>query len=79
MKKETIKTIKSLCGEEVKFISLERNAVTVLLPYSTAEFEIQIEGDTIQEQVESFTTGVNYLLDEMIDHLDDCKLRFNEM
>lgn len=74
MKKKVIEKIKSLCTGEIKFICSEQNLVTVLLPYSTAEIGIEIDGDTDDEQIESFISGINQVLDDMIDHLGDCKL-----
>lgn len=77
MNKKAIEKINLLCGEEVKFISAEQNLITILLPYSDAEVEIEIEGSTIEERVDSFITGVNHELEQMINHLEDCKLNMN--
>jgi hypothetical protein len=74
MKKKTIEKIKSLCSKEVKFVSSEENSVTMLFPYSTSEIDIEIEGNTVEEQVESFISEVNKTLEDMINHLEDCKI-----
>lgn len=74
MKKTTIKRIKELCGGEVKFVSAEENTVTMLFPYSNAEIELLIEGETEDELVDDFISKVNQHLDDMADHILDCKL-----
>lgn len=73
MKRIVIDKIKSLCNEEVKF-SYKSNFITLLFPYSNAEIEIEIEGDNEEELIEDFIEKVNQQIDDMIDHLGDCKL-----
>ncbi|MGM1044771.1 MAG: hypothetical protein ACQEXX_01355 [Bacillota bacterium] len=71
------KQIKELCKStdiKVEEVNLSSNMVTVLLPYESASIAIDLEGDTPEEIIESFKENVNYRLERMIDHLNDCKL-----
>jgi len=74
MNKNTISKIKSLCEGDIKFCDSENNTITILVPYDIAKFGVEIEGETIKDQVNSFISGVNSILDDMINHLEDCKL-----
>lgn len=74
MNKKLLKKIKYLCTGEIKFVSMAEKSVTVLLPYDNAEIEIEIEGVTEKDKIDSFIHGVNQKLDDMINHLEDCKL-----
>jgi hypothetical protein len=72
--KEVRNQIKDLCNEELKFCNMVQNKVIMLFPYSKDKIVIYLEGITIEEQVEDFVSKVNQILDNMIDHLEDCKL-----
>lgn len=69
--------LKQLCkdnGEvEIEYVDMSKMAVDVLLPYETTSHVIELEGSTDDEVVESFKDGVNKRLDDMINHLEDCK------
>lgn len=70
--------LKQLCkdnGEiEIEFIDLSNKAVVVMLPYETSSVVINLEGDTDEGLVESFKRGVNQRLEDMCNHLNECKL-----
>lgn len=53
------------------------NYATVLFPYDQAEIDISFSGDTFEEMIEELVDEINRHISEMIDHLDDCKLRLN--
>ena len=72
--KKALDKIKSLCNNEIEYILTEKDYVRILVPYDISAIEIQIEGIKVDEQVESFISGVNHKLNDMIDHLKDCKL-----
>jgi hypothetical protein len=74
MNKKTVKKIESVCSGEIEFISVNDNIVTVKIPYCKNEFDIEIDGELENEQLESFVYGINKQLEDMIDHLSDCKL-----
>lgn len=74
MEKSVINRIKELCDGEIEFVSHEDYNVTLLFPYSNTEIEVEIDGDNEEEKIEDFISKVNQLLDDMIDHLEDCKL-----
>lgn len=76
MKKSTIKKIEALCPGDISFVGADGGTVTCLLPYSNQEIPIEVEGNTEVEQLESFVSAVNQALDDMIDHLGDCKLDY---
>ena len=61
---------------EIKCISIDNcgDYATVLLPYSTSELSIELDGNDIEEKIESFIINVNHTLQDMIDHLDECML-----
>ena len=71
--------LKQLC-KEVGDILIEGfdhkgKSVDVLLPYETTSVSIELEGQSEDELVESFKEGVNRRIDDMINHLNDCKLQ----
>lgn len=72
------KKLKQLCKDvgdiQIESIDLEGMNVYVLVPYETAATSIELEGSNDDEIIESFKEGVNGKLNEMIDHLDECKL-----
>lgn len=74
--KESIKSIKDLCDEEVKCIRIypRKNMVDIMLPFSKIKICIEIEGKTVEEQVGDFIEKVNLELREMENHLSDCEL-----
>lgn len=74
MKKNVIDKIKSLCDGELEFVSYKANYISLLFPYSYTEIEVEIEGNNDEEQIDDFITKVNQQLDDMSDHLKDCKL-----
>ncbi|ASA20924.1 hypothetical protein [Paenibacillus donghaensis] len=59
---------------EIESIDLENMQVDVLFPYEIAAISIELEGKDDDEIIESFKSGVNSRLNNMIDHLNDCKL-----
>ncbi|ASA22632.1 hypothetical protein [Paenibacillus donghaensis] len=71
------KQLKELCKEvgdlQITEVSLEEKAVSMLFPYETSEITIDLEGDTDEEIIESFKENVNHRLDDMVNHLNDCK------
>lgn len=58
----------------IQDVDLIKKTVDVLLPYETASIVIELEGSTDDELIESFKVGVNHRLEDMINHLNDCKL-----
>ena len=66
--------IKELCTGEIEFISAIGNTVNLRLPYNNAIFCCEIEGENDEELLESFMSETNLMLQNMIDHLEDCKL-----
>ena len=76
MKTATIRKIKALCSGDISFVGADGDTVTCLLPYGNQEIPIEAEGDTEAEKLESFVSAVNQALDDMIDHLGDCKLDY---
>jgi len=75
MTKQAIKKIKELCSGRIQFVRVEGEYVIILLPYDSAEYDILIEGDTVEEQVECFISEVNGRIDDMIDYLRECRLK----
>lgn len=69
--------LEQLCREsgdiEITSIDLETMSASVLLPYELAEVSIELEGSSDDDIIESFKEGVNKRLDDMINHLTDCK------
>jgi len=59
---------------DIQIESITDTSVDVLVPYETASLSIELEGNSDDEIIESFKDGVNKRLNEMIDHLNDCKL-----
>jgi hypothetical protein len=49
--------------------------VDVILPYESSTVEIELEGNTDDEIIESFIEGVNRRINDMINELNDCKLK----
>ena len=76
MKTATIKKIKALCSGDIAFVGADGDTVTCLLPYSNQEVVLEVEGDTEAEKLESFVSAVNQALEDMIDHLGDCKINY---
>jgi len=74
MKKKVINKIKLLCNDEIKFIRVDKDSIVVLLPYNLSEIDIELEDSTVEEQIDSFIYGINHELENMINHLEDCKL-----
>lgn len=76
IKKDAKIEIQNFSTEEVKvtYIHSKENEVGVMLPYSTSEFNIEIDGETTEDQVNDFVEKVNLELEEMAMHLQDCKL-----
>jgi hypothetical protein len=72
-----VRQIRQLCPPGSDFSAeayKESNFVTVIFPYDNAEFDIEVCGNTVNEQVQSFIVQVNSHLDDMINHLEECKL-----
>lgn len=76
MKVSAVKKIRTLCTGDITFVLAGETTVTCLFPYSAHEIELEIDGDTESEQVESFVNAVNQELEDMMDHLGDCKLDY---
>ncbi|WP_188069028.1 hypothetical protein [Brevibacillus brevis] len=68
--------LKQLCKGDIQIesINLEEMSVDVLLPYESASTSVELEGENDEEIIESFKSEVNKRLNDMIDHLNDCKL-----
>lgn len=58
---------------EITEVNLKGAYVSVLLPYETSEVVIELEGDAEEDIIESFKENVNKRLDDMVNHLNDCK------
>jgi hypothetical protein len=74
MTRDAKKQIKELCVGELKIDEFNDNTVYIFVPYDQAVKDVYIEGDTTEEQVNSFIIGINQVLEDMIDHIGDCKL-----
>ncbi|WP_339304455.1 hypothetical protein NST33_18235 [Paenibacillus sp. FSL L8-0435] len=59
---------------DIEGISLEDKTVSVLFPYDSSCHLIKFEGTTKEEIADSFRDEINQHLQDMIDHLEDCKL-----
>ena len=59
---------------ELESSDTKNKRLSVKLPYDTASHTIEIEGSNDDELIDSFKEQVNHCLDQMIDHLNDCKL-----
>lgn len=69
--------LKQLChGNDIQIDSIDIKTmnVDVLLPYESSTFSIEVEGKSEDEIIKSFKEGVNSRLEDMINHLNDCKL-----
>jgi hypothetical protein len=73
MKLET--KLKKLSNGDIEVVKVDPSleSVEVLLPYESSSVDIELEGETDIERIESFKIGVNRRLNEMINHLEDCK------
>jgi hypothetical protein len=67
------KKLRELCKSDIEVVKVTGDSVEVLLPYDSSSVDIEIEGETDEERIESFKEGVNYRLEQMINHLKDCK------
>jgi uncharacterized protein (UPF0335 family) len=74
MTKEAQKQIRSLCTGELKVEGFDVDTVDVFVPYDQASVTVEVDGKTTDEQVESFIEGINRVLQDMIDHINDVKL-----
>ncbi|ASA22633.1 hypothetical protein [Paenibacillus donghaensis] len=71
---EKLKELLKESGDiEITEINLQEECVYVLLPYETSAILIDLEGDTDEVIIESFKENVNHRLDDMVNHLNDCK------
>ncbi|MFF2532249.1 hypothetical protein ACFVS2_25400 [Brevibacillus sp. NPDC058079] len=70
------KKLRQLCKGDIQIesINLEEMNVNVLVPYESSAISVELEGENDKEIIESFKVEVNKRLDDMIDHLNDCKL-----
>ncbi|OMC79580.1 hypothetical protein BK125_04685 [Paenibacillus odorifer] len=70
--------LKQVCKEngeiQIENITMSLMLVDVVLPYDTSSVEIELEGNTDSEIIESFIEKVNGRIDDMINELNDCKL-----
>lgn len=65
-------------GTDIEIISVEGNEVVHLLPYDNAERLLTLYGSTDEEKIACFIELINSSLNDMIDHLGDCKLRVDQ-
>jgi hypothetical protein len=74
--KKAVNEIKAISKEEitVTYVHPTENEIGVILPFSDAEFDIVVEGDNTEEQVEDFKEKVNLELEAMVNHLHDVML-----
>lgn len=68
------KKLKELCQGDIEVVQVSGDSVEILLPYESGSVDIEIEGKTIEDRIESFKEGVNHRLKDMINHLEDCML-----
>lgn len=70
--------LQQLCGNDSEIVIVKINTKTmtvdVLVPYGHDTVSIDIKGDNTDALAESFRVGLNHYLDQMIDHLEECKL-----
>lgn len=59
---------------EIESFDIDKRTLNVLLPYESTAIVIELEGTNDDAIIESFKENVNHRLDQMIDHLNDCKL-----
>lgn len=80
MKEELQMSLKNklnqLCQGDIQIesIDLDGKSVDVVFPYETSAISVELEGSDDEEIIESFKHGINSRLNDMIDHLNDCKL-----
>ncbi|RUT38711.1 hypothetical protein EJP82_26730 [Paenibacillus anaericanus] len=71
--------LKQLCKEngeiQIENIYMNLMLVDVVLPYEISSVEIELEGNTDDEIIQSFIEGVNGRINDMINELNDCKLK----
>lgn len=71
--------LKQICKEngeiQIENIYMSLMLVEVVLPYESSSIEIELEGSTDDEIIQSFIEGVNSRIDDMINELNDCKLK----
>ncbi|MDF2649577.1 MAG: hypothetical protein K0Q73_5382, partial [Paenibacillus sp.] len=71
--------LKKLCKEngevQTENIDMSLMLVDVILPYESSSIEIELEGSTDDEIICSFIEGVNSRINDMINELNDCKLK----
>jgi hypothetical protein len=71
--------LKQLCKEngdvQIENIDMSIMLVDVFLPYESSSVEIELEGSTDDEIIQSFIEGVNRRINDMIDELNNCKLK----
>lgn len=71
--------LKQLCKEngevQIEHIDMSLMLVDVILPYESSTIEIELEGSTDDEIIHSFIEGVNSRINDMINELNDCKLK----
>jgi hypothetical protein len=71
--------LKQICKEngevQIENIFMSLMLVDVILPYESSTVEIELEGNTDDEIIESFIEGVNRRINDMINELNDCKLK----
>ncbi|MNW32217.1 hypothetical protein D3C74_91570 [compost metagenome] len=69
--------LKKICkdnGEiQIENIDISLMLAEVVLPYEISSVEIELEGNTDDEIIESFIEKVNGRIDDMINLLNDCK------
>lgn len=72
--------LKELSNEEVKILSITNDDkpfvyfAKVKMPYSKEKYIIQFGGMEYEQLRQSLVENINQQLEDMIDHLGDCKL-----
>ncbi len=76
MTSEAKRAIKNMSTSELVVLRIEDKHVYILVPYRTEELAVEVSGDTTEEQISSFVSEVNSILDDMIGHLEDVMLSY---
>ncbi|MFB5759031.1 hypothetical protein [Paenibacillus medicaginis] len=59
---------------DIEVVEINDKEIVLHLPYETALVDISLEGDSDEERIELFKENLNSRLQNMIDHLEECKL-----
>jgi CO dehydrogenase nickel-insertion accessory protein CooC1 len=55
---------------EIAVIEIDDKEVAYQVPYDSSIFDIELEGETVQEQVDHFVSQVTERIRDMVDHLE---------